>query len=197
MFRGYIKRNPGGSQSPSLSPLITQGHNGKHLLPPYNAVQITCEHKCSSEQTLLCGSLPSLPQPRSESLFSLLSWPFVTWLWRINRRERSSMWLIPVRYMRLPDWSFREEEVNEMSLLVYLSSSFYLWSPAPVCRGAWRPFCKHNPNLHPRKTFWPRSLRQTESGASTAVNVDSLMITCITSAEVIYSSVQKHNLIRL
>lgn len=115
MFRGYIKRNPGGWQSLSLSPLITRGHNGKHLLPPYNAVQITCEHKCSSEQTLLCGSLPSLPQPQSESLFSLLSWPFVTWLWRINMRERSSMWLIPVRYMCLPDWSFWEEEVNEMS----------------------------------------------------------------------------------
>lgn len=73
MFRGSIKRNPGGSQSLSLSPLITRGHNRKHLLPPYNAVQITCEHKCSSEQTLLCGSLPSLPQPQSESLFNLLS----------------------------------------------------------------------------------------------------------------------------
>lgn len=114
MFRGFIKWNPGGSRS--LSPLITRGHNGKHLLPPYNAVQITCEHKCSSEQTLLCGSLPSLPQPQSESLFSLLSWPFVTWLWRINTRERSSMWLIPVRYMCLPDWNFWEKEVNEMSV---------------------------------------------------------------------------------
>lgn len=93
--------------------------------------------------------------------------------------------------------AFEKKKLMRCRLLVYLSSGFYLWSPAPVCRGAWRPFCKHNPNLHPRKTFWPRSLRQTESGASTAVNVDSLMSTCITSAEVIYSSVQKHNLIGL
>lgn len=90
-----------------------------------------------------------------------------------------------------------EKKLMRCQFLVYLSSGFYLWSAAPVCRGAWRPFCKRNPNLHPRKTFWPRSLRQTESGPSTAVNVDSLMITCITSAEVIYSTVQKHDLIGL
>lgn len=63
-----------------LSPLITRGHNGKCLLQPHNAVQITWVHKRCSEQTLLCGSLPSLPLPHSWITFSLLSWLFVTWL---------------------------------------------------------------------------------------------------------------------
>lgn len=126
-----------------------------------------------------------------ELLSSLFNWPFITWLGGLSwGRGPACDWEESDANMCQTALTFWGNTANK-TLLCYLSSrpvtapsrpdwapNFDVWSPTPVPRRARRPFCKHKLNLHPRKTFWPLLLWQTESGLSTPANVCSLMITC-------------------